>query len=155
MLDWFKNNVTWVLSGIGVAILTAIVTLVFRLFHRKPPTERLAQAELQTNEHAAQPIFRWTHGDMDHTGILSRRFVNEGGTVSELEAQTTAPVEIHWHPRGSLSEKAEGWVRFSPLRDGGLQFPIRFTLQFRTSLGVVARQVFRLRTREGSPERLE
>ena len=128
--------------------------MALKLFRRKPVAEGLAQAELEIHEYAAQPIFRWTNMNMPHTGVLTWQFVNDGGTISDLEAQTTAPVQIDWHPKSSLPSHAEGWVRFSPIGDGGIQFPIRFTLEFRTPLEV-GRQVFRFATKEGSPERLE
>ena len=154
MLDWLQNNKTWVFSGVGVAVVMAIAAAIRLLIRRKSPTRKPAEAELQIHVEESQPQFSWTHRATDPSGAITRRFRNQGGRVSHVVAQTTAPVKVEWHPKDSLAANGEGWVRFTP-RGNGVPLPLTWEIHYRTALGQAESNMFRLTTVGEQPERLE
>ena len=151
MTDWLQNNRTWIFTGVGVAVGTAVLVVVRWFMHRKAATAGLAQPELKTHEEMDQPRFSWTHAVKDLRGGITHKFRNEGSEVSNLLVQTTAAVRVEWHPKGSLSSHEGGWVRFTS-KGNEVQLPLTWTIDCRTALGQAAKQVFHLTTAEGQPE---
>ena len=150
MTDWLQSNRTWIFTGAGVAVGTAVLAAVWWLMHRKAATARPPQDEL-AHEDGSPPRFSWTHAVKDLRGGITRKFRNEGSGVSNLLVQTAAAVRVEWHPKGSLSSHESGWVRFTS-NGAEVQLPLTWTIDCRTALGQTARQVFHLTTVEGQPE---
>jgi hypothetical protein len=124
------------------------------LIRRKSSNDELAKAELEIHGEESQPRFSWTHRSTDPNGAITRRFRNEGGSASQVVAQTTAPVKVEWHPKDSLAAKGQGWVRFTP-RGSGIPLPLTWEIHYRTALGQAETQAFRVTTVGDEPERLE
>ncbi len=153
MTDWLQNNRTWIFTGVGVAVGTAVLVVVRWFMHRKAATARRPQAELEAHEVGGPPQFSWAHAVKDLRGGITRKFRNEGSEVSNLLVQTTAAVRVEWHPKGSLSSHEGGWVRFTS-KGNEVPLPLTWTIDCRTALGQAAKQVFHLTTFEGQPELL-
>ena len=153
MLDWLHNNKTLAFFG-GVAVVMAIAAAIRWLMRRKSPTDKPAEAELQIHGEESQPQFSWTHRATDPSGAITRRFRNQGGSVSHVVAQTSAPVKVEWHPKDSLAANGEGWVRFTP-RVNGVPLPLTWEIHYHTALGQAESQVFRVTSVGEQPERLE
>ena len=142
--------VEWVFSGVGVAVVVAVVGFFIRRF-RKSPTDDLAHAELQQRQHASRPVFIWGHGNTPDFVTLTWQFRNEGGAVSLLSVESAEAVPATITPHDALPSLHEGFVRLSS-RAGRLQFPIQFTIYYTTALNRRESQAFRVRSLEVQPE---
>jgi hypothetical protein len=150
MLDWLQTNKEWVFSGVGVAVLGAVVAFARWLRRRPPsPVEDLARAQLQERGRVSRPFFRWRNGNTDYT-TLTYEFQNEGGAVSDLAVETNADVDASITPQEMLQSQGMGFVRFRS-RAGRLPFPIRFQIHY-TRIDVTESKAYSLSAADRPPQ---
>lgn len=153
MLDWLDQNKQWVLSGVGVAGVAAVIALFRWLLRRRPPTEDLARAELQQRHQASSPLFRWRDGSTDHV-TRTCNFENLGGTVSLLTVHTAAPLDISISPADRLQAEHLGFVRFAA-RGGRIAYPFEFEIRYTTTLEEHRTERFRVEAYNREPARIQ
>ncbi|MGD0258727.1 MAG: hypothetical protein ABSD29_02760 [Verrucomicrobiota bacterium] len=153
MLDWLNQNKQWVLSGVGIAIVTAVIALLRWLLRRRPPTEVLASIELQQRRQASNPQFHWRDGSSDYA-TRTCNFENLGGIVSSLTVHTGAPLDISIIPADRLQANHLGSVRFAA-RAGRIAYPFEFEIRYTTTLEERRTERFRVEACSREPARIQ
>ena len=148
-LETLGNNKEWVFSGIGVAIISALIALVVKMFRRPSTAERLAQIEIERRQIESFPMFRWGGGSTDHTSRTCQ-FENLGGTASQLGVRTASPLAASINPSDRLPTNGRGFVRFVSA-NGRIVYPFEFEVRYSTALGATKAETFRLEAVDREP----